>query len=265
LHLASRRGCFRALPFVHLVQHPSGVAVGKRDGLKPFSNLTCEQVFAQIFRATVSFLFRTAIVPIAAARFSSRPLCREHAATIFATKKIGEWKIVCATHLTLMFSARKYFLDGFKLVRRKNWRKASGKIFVVVFCESEISAIGEYSFHGSFAKWRSGFGRNAEVLEKLRQRNERVAPFGVLCVRFHNDARLHRIRLDIARFRVVGVAKGSFSQPLATTQFLAHTPASIFGEIVAIIFRLAERHLQHKEPLRGGFKPKCRKSQRHYF
>src|SRR3989344_2558242 len=44
---------------------------------------------------------------------------------------------------------------------------------------------------------------------------------------------------------------------------LADTALDIVGKIVTVIFRLPERHLQHKEPLRGWFKPKCRKAQRH--
>src|SRR3990167_450947 len=71
------------------------------------------------------------------------------------------------------------------------------------------------------------------------------------------------MRLNISHLRIIGVAKGSKIQPFASSQFLADAALDIVGKIVAIIFRLSERHLQHKEPLRGWFKPKCRKAQRH--
>ncbi len=70
------------------------------------------------------------------------------------------------------------------------------------------------------------------------------------------------MRLDIANSRVILIAKGRTIEPLAPTQFLADAALDIFAQIVRIIFRLPERHLQHKEPLRGWFKPKCRKAQR---
>ena len=108
--------------------------------------LTCEQVFAQIFRGARAFLFRASVIAVAAARFSGCPLRGKHRATFGAPKKIGEWKIVRAAHSTLAFPARKNFLDGFKLARRKNGGKASGKILVVMLGESEICAVRQYSF-----------------------------------------------------------------------------------------------------------------------
>src|SRR3989338_8328700 len=69
-------------------------------------------------------------------------------------------------------------------------------------------------------------------------------------------------------FRVLGVfdiAKGGFCEPLASAQFLADTTLDILGEVIGIIFGLPERYLQHKEPLRSGFKPKCRKAQSNDF
>src|SRR3989338_9015632 len=71
------------------------------------------------------------------------------------------------------------------------------------------------------------------------------------------------MRLNISHLRIIGVAKGSKIQQFASSQFLADAAFDIVGKIVAVIFRLPERHLQHKEPLRGWFKPKCRKAQRH--
>ncbi|OGG41115.1 hypothetical protein A2118_03420 [Candidatus Kaiserbacteria bacterium GWA2_50_9] len=109
--------------------------------MKPFLDLTCEQVFPQVSRAAISFLFRTAIVPITATRFPGCPLRGEHTSAFSATKKIGEWEIVLLLPSALMLPARKNFLNGFKLTRRKNWRKASGKIFVVMLGKTEVRTI----------------------------------------------------------------------------------------------------------------------------
>ena len=83
--------------------------------MEPFLDLAYEQVFAQIPRTTISFLFRTAIVSIPTTHFSRTPLSGKHTATLAATKKIGKGEIVLAAYLALMLSARKDFLNGFKL------------------------------------------------------------------------------------------------------------------------------------------------------
>ncbi|OGI25240.1 MAG: hypothetical protein A3J76_05310 [Candidatus Moranbacteria bacterium RBG_13_45_13] len=55
------------------------------------------------------------------------------------------------------------------------------------------------------------------------------------------------------------------AEPFFSAQFLADSSLDIFSQIIRVIFALPERHLQHKEPLRGWFKPKCRKAQRNNF
>src|SRR3989344_2834339 len=70
---------------------------------------------------------------------------------------------------------------------------------------------------------------------------------------------------NISRLNIIYISKRRFCQPFATTQFLADTTLNILFKVVGIIFRLTERHLQHKEALRGWLKPKCRKTQRNDF
>src|SRR3989344_3354429 len=159
-------------------------------------------------------------------------------------------------------SFMQFLLDGFKQGRRKNWRKASGEKFTMMFGESEIRTIGKKPCHGSFAKWRSGLCTNAVFRQKLRQRNQRVRSGGVLLERARHNPRFYRVRFDIPRARIIHIAERSARQPLAPSQFLAAPSLNVLFEIIAVIFRLAERHLQHKEPLRRRLKPKCRKAQR---
>src|SRR3989338_6094644 len=71
------------------------------------------------------------------------------------------------------------------------------------------------------------------------------------------------MRFDIMCTRIILIPERCEIQPFSTTQFLADATLDILGEVVGIIFALPERHLQHKEPLRCWFKPKCRKTQRH--
>src|SRR3989338_6825722 len=132
-----------------------------------------------------------------------------------------------------------------------------------MFDEAQIHTMGEKSFDGNFGKWRSVRSNHAQVRQKLRQRNRSMRPFGVFLVRYFHNTRVRRMRLDIANTRVILIAKGRAIEPLAPPQFLADAALDIVAQIVRIIFRLPKRHLQHKEPLRGWFKPKCREAQRH--
>src|SRR3990167_3245801 len=109
--------------------------------------------------------------------------------------------------------------------------------------------------HGSFAKWRSSPCSYTMQSKKL-------------CDGFH-AMRVLRIFFKCANndfsFHIVHVSEGRMREPFSATQFLPDTTANILRKVVGIIFALSERHLKHKQPLRGRFKPKCRKTQRNYF
>src|SRR3990167_9556510 len=111
---------------------------GKRHCLKLFLNLESERGFLQISLTTFSFLFRTAIITIATAHFSGTPLRSYHRATFATTKKSGERKIVRYFAMPRMRSLEKSFLHSFKQGRGKNWRKASGEIFLTMLGEAKI-------------------------------------------------------------------------------------------------------------------------------
>src|SRR3989344_4005912 len=81
----------------------------------------------------------------------------------------------------------------------------------------------------------------------------------------NNKTRFQFIRFNISSLNIIYISKRRFCQPFATAQFLADSTLNILLQVVGIIFRLTERHLQHKETLRGRFKPKCRKTQRNDF
>src|SRR3989338_1834373 len=81
----------------------------------------------------------------------------------------------------------------------------------------------------------------------------------------NNKTRFQFVRFNISRLGIIHISKRRFCQPFATAQFLADSTLNILLQIVRIIFWLSERHLKHKETLRGWFKPKCRKTQRNYF
>src|SRR3989344_5973665 len=227
---------------------------GKRHCLKLFLNLESERIFLQISLTTFSFLFRTAIITIPTAHFSSTPFSCYHRATLATTKKSGEWKIVRYFAMPRMRSHGKLFLHSFKQCRRKNWRKASGKIFSVMQSEAEICTIRQYPFHGSFAKWRSGLLSNTVVSQKLRQRNEGMCSFYIFPKRAHDDFRFHRIRFNIARGWIVHIPEWSAGQPFSSSQFLAHPSLNILLKVVRKVFTLSERHLQHKLSLRSWLK-----------
>src|SRR3989344_559156 len=81
----------------------------------------------------------------------------------------------------------------------------------------------------------------------------------------NNKTRFQFIRFNISRLNIIYISKRRFCQPFATAQFLADSTLNILLKIIGIIFRLTERHLQHKETLRSWLKPKCRKTQRNDF
>src|SRR3989338_3378054 len=109
--------------------------------MKLFLNLESEHIFLQISLTTFSFLFRAPIITIATAHFSSTPLSSYHRATFTTTKKSGERKIVRYFAMSRMRSHEKLFLHSFKQCRRKNWRKASGKILLTMLGKSQVSTI----------------------------------------------------------------------------------------------------------------------------
>src|SRR3990167_1831945 len=228
---------------LYFFEHIIRPRFGKRHCLKLFFDLESERIFLQISLTTFSFLFRTAIIAIATAHFSSTPLGGYHASTFSTTKKSGERKIVRYFAMSRMRSHGKLFLHSFKQCRRKNWRKASGKILVAMFGKSQVRTIGQYPFHGSFTKWRSGLLSNTVVSQKLRQRNKGMCSFCIFTKSAHDNFRFHYIRFNIARDWVVHIPEWSASQPLAPSQFLAEPSLNILLQIVGIIFRLAERHL----------------------
>src|SRR3989344_4265907 len=63
------------------------------------------------------------------------------------------------------------------------------------------------------------------------------------------------MRFNGASFGIVHIAKGRERQPFSPAEFLADTAIDIFNKIIAVILGLAERHLQHKFPLRSWLKP----------
>src|SRR3990167_8969586 len=134
-------------------------------------------------------------------------LRRDRAAALATTHELQEREIsrhVCSSRLA---STRKHLLYCFKQCRRKNWPKASVMPFVLVLHEAEICAICQYADDGSFSKWRTLFGGNAVLRQKLRQASQRVRTFGVLFVRADNDARVRRVRLNRPRLEIIDVAK----------------------------------------------------------
>src|SRR3989344_5593309 len=88
-------------------------------------------------------------------------------------------------------------------------------------------------------------------------------PFGVFLIGTNNNLGKHRMRFDIPQSWIIHIAKGSLGEPLTFSQFLADATLDILGQIIGVILGLTKRHLQHEEPLRSWFKPKCRKAQRH--
>ncbi|OHA21878.1 MAG: hypothetical protein A2W52_03545 [Candidatus Taylorbacteria bacterium RIFCSPHIGHO2_02_49_25] len=132
-------------------------------------DLKGERVFLQIFLQTDTVLFRTTIIAIFAAPTPRSPLRSNHGTTLAATKKTGERKIMRHAAMPRTRSLFQSFLHSFKQGRRKNWHKASGEKFALMFCKSQIRAIGKQSRNGSFAKWRSGQSGHAMFGQKLRQ------------------------------------------------------------------------------------------------
>ncbi|USN92051.1 MAG: hypothetical protein H6782_04210 [Candidatus Nomurabacteria bacterium] len=120
------------------------------------------------------------------------------------------------------FSCRQYFLHSFKQFRGNNWRKASVKPFVMMTNKSEIGAVRQHAFYGSFAKWRSFASRYTVKRQKVGERNQSMLTFGVFLKCFHNNLAMHWMRFDIPRTRIIHIAKGSFGEPLASPNFLAH-------------------------------------------
>src|SRR3989344_3600829 len=179
LNLALRRSNFLALPHFHFVQHPVGIAIAKRDCLKPCTDLSRKFAFLHIRLRTVAALFRAPIIPIATARFSSRPLCGNHTATLGASKKSSKRKIVLDFPFTRPFFRLQYLLHGFKQCGSNNWLKVSIKPFITMFNEAEIRTMCEKSFDGNFGKWRLIPRHHIQVRQKLRERNKSMRPFGV--------------------------------------------------------------------------------------
>src|SRR3989344_6029971 len=90
-------------------------------------------------------------------------------------------------------------------------------------------------------------------------------PCGEFLKSANNKTRFQFVRFNISRLNIIYISKRRFCQPFATAQFLADTTLNILFQVVRVIFGLTERHLKHKETLRGWFKPKCRKTQRNDF
>ncbi|MEX0931296.1 MAG: hypothetical protein WDZ88_00950 [Candidatus Paceibacterota bacterium] len=129
-------------------------------------------------------------------------------------------------------SCRQYFLHGFKQFRGKNWRKASVKPFVLIFGKSEIGAIGQHSFDGSFAKWRSFASRHAMKRQKIGEGFIRIGSFGVLGKCTNNHFGMRWVRFYVSCRSIIHIAKGSFRQPFASPNFLAHASLHILRQIV---------------------------------
>ncbi|MEX2564113.1 MAG: hypothetical protein WD312_03295 [Candidatus Paceibacterota bacterium] len=134
--------------------------------------------------------------------------------------------------LARTFSCRQYFLYGFKQFRGNNWRKASVKPFAMMTDKSKICSVRQHSFDGSFAKWRSFLGSYSMQRQKVGERNQSMLTFGVFLKRFHNDLAMNWMRFDISRTWIVHIAKGSFGEPLASPNFLAHPALHILRQIV---------------------------------
>src|SRR3989338_10953561 len=119
--------------------------------------------------------------------------------------------------------------------------------------------------HGSFAKWRSGLRGYSMQSKKLRDGFHAMRALRIFFKCANNDFRFHGVRINIPRFHIVHISEGRMREPFSTAQFLTDTTANILRKVVRIVLTLSERHLKHKQPLRGRFKPKCRKTQRNYF
>src|SRR3989344_3948976 len=183
LNLALRRSNFLTLPHFHFIQHPIGVAIAKRDCLEPCTDLPRKFAFLQIRLRTVAALFRAPIVPIKTTGFPSCPLRGNHTATLGASKKSCERKIVFDFPFPRPFFRLQYFLHGFKQCGSNNWLKVSIKPFVTMFDETEIGTMCQKPFDGNFGKWRSVPRHHAQVRQKLRERNKSMRPFGVFLKR----------------------------------------------------------------------------------
>src|SRR3989344_5789112 len=137
--------------------------------------------------------------------------------------------------------------------------------FAAMLYETEICPIAKHSGDGTFAKWRSIASNHAVIRQKLRNRFVTMFPCGVFLKSANDKTRFQFIRFNISRLNIIHISKRRFCQPFATAQFLADSTLNILLQVVRIIFRLTERHLKHKETLRGWFKPKSRKTQRNDF
>src|SRR3989338_4969245 len=114
--------------------------------------------------------------------------------------------------------------------------------------------------HGSFTKWRSAFCCYPMQSKKLCDGFHAMRALRIFFKCANNDFSFHWVGINISSFHIVHISERRMREPFSPPQFLPNTTANILRKVVGIIFGLSERHLKHKQSLRGGFKPKCRKA-----
>ncbi|OGL78155.1 hypothetical protein A3J43_01735 [Candidatus Uhrbacteria bacterium RIFCSPHIGHO2_12_FULL_54_23] len=143
-----------------------------------------------------------------------------------------------------------------------NWWEVTFVTFSISFDKSDVDWVREHVLDHGFGNRFSALAHDAPKTQALLETLESVAPLGKLLECFTHHFCFHRVRLDIMRLEIVRVADGRKSWPLSAPEFLPDPAFDVFGEVVAVIFRLPERHLQHEQPLRSWLKPECREAQR---